>query len=66
MWRGLVSFYVACGIGAIINVAVADWLYLMSVRYWVAGLAGAAIAAFWNFFTTASVTWGGASQTKEE
>lgn len=66
IWRGLVSFYVACGVGAVINVAVADWLYLMSVRYWLAGLAGAAIAAFWNFFTTASVTWGSASQTREE
>jgi len=65
IWRGLVTFYVACGIGAIINVAIADWLYLMSVRYWLAGLAGAAIAALWNFFTTASVTWGGAAQGKE-
>ena len=62
MWRGLLTFYVACGIGAVINVAVADWLYLMSVRYWLAGLAGAAIAAVWNFVTTASVTWGGAGQ----
>lgn len=61
MWRGLLTFYLACGVGAIINVAVADWLYLLSVRYWLAGLAGAAVAAAWNFFTTASVTWGGAS-----
>ena len=62
MWRGLLTFYVACAIGAIINVAIADWLYLMSVRYWLAGLAGAGIAAAWNFFTTASVTWGSAGQ----
>jgi hypothetical protein len=26
----------------------------------VAGVVGAAIAAVWNFLTTASVTWGGA------
>src|SRR4029079_4119087 len=51
LWRGLLTFYVACGVGAIINVAIADWLYLMSVRYWLAGLAGAGIAAVWNFFT---------------
>jgi dolichol-phosphate mannosyltransferase len=62
MWRGLLTFYLACGIGAVINVAVADWLYLMSVRYWLAGLAGAGIAAVWNFFTTASVTWGSTGQ----
>jgi dolichol-phosphate mannosyltransferase len=59
LWRGLASFYVACGIGAFINVAVAEWLYLQSAAYWAAGMAGALIAAIWNFFTTASVTWGG-------
>jgi dolichol-phosphate mannosyltransferase len=64
MWRGLLSFYLACGMGAIINLAVADWLYLSSVSYWVAGLAGAVIAALWNFFTTASLTWGEASNLK--
>lgn len=64
MWRGLASFYLACGMGAVINLAIADWLYLMSVRYWLAGLAGAVIAAVWNFFTTASVTWGEGSNLK--
>jgi dolichol-phosphate mannosyltransferase len=58
MWRGLVSFYAACGIGALINLAIADWLFLKSTPYWLAGLAGALIAALWNFFTTASFTWG--------
>jgi dolichol-phosphate mannosyltransferase len=58
VWRGLLSFYLACGIGALINLAVAEWLYLQSVAYWIAGVAGALIAAMWNFFTTASVTWG--------
>jgi dolichol-phosphate mannosyltransferase len=58
MWRGLASFYAACGIGALINLAIADWLFLKSSPYWLAGLAGALIAALWNFFTTASFTWG--------
>jgi dolichol-phosphate mannosyltransferase len=64
LWRGLVSFYIACGIGAFINIAVAEWLYLQSFAYWAAGLAGALIAALWNFFTTASFTWGGATAEK--
>src|SRR5207244_714980 len=59
MWRGLLSFYAACGIGALINLAIAEWLFLKSLPYWVAGLGGASIAALWNFFTTASFTWGG-------
>jgi dolichol-phosphate mannosyltransferase len=57
-WRGLLSFYVACGLGAFINLAVAQWLYQNSATYWAAGIAGALLAAIWNFFTTASVTWG--------
>jgi dolichol-phosphate mannosyltransferase len=64
LWRGLVSFYVACGIGAFINIALAEWLYLQSATYWAAGMAGALIAAVWNFFTTASVTWGGSRGEK--
>jgi dolichol-phosphate mannosyltransferase len=61
LWRGLASFYVACGIGAFINLAVAEWLYLQSFAYWAAGLTGALLASLWNFFTTASFTWGGAA-----
>jgi len=61
IWRGLASFYVACGIGSLVNLAVAEWLFLQSFAYWAAGLAGALVAAFWNFFTTASFTWGGAA-----
>ena len=61
LWRGLATFYVACGIGAFINLAVAQWLFQHDVVYWAAGMAGAVIAAVWNFFTTASVTWGGSS-----
>jgi dolichol-phosphate mannosyltransferase len=61
IWRGLLSFYLACGTGAFINVAVAEWLFLQSFAYWAAGMAGASVAAVWNFFTTASLTWGGSS-----
>jgi dolichol-phosphate mannosyltransferase len=61
IWRGLISFYIACGLGALINLALADWLYLQGTPYRVAGMAGAVVAAVWNFFTTASVTWGGTS-----
>jgi dolichol-phosphate mannosyltransferase len=63
-WRGLASFYVACSIGALINLAVAQWLFQNSVAYWAAGIAGALVAALWNFFTTASVTWGGSEERR--
>jgi dolichol-phosphate mannosyltransferase len=64
VWRGLLSFYLACGIGAFINIALAEWLYFKSVAYWAAGLTGALVAALWNFFTTASFTWGRAAAGK--
>jgi dolichol-phosphate mannosyltransferase len=59
LWRGLLSFYAACGIGAFINLAVAQSLFTMPLPYWAAGLGGALVAAVWNFLTTASLTWGG-------
>jgi dolichol-phosphate mannosyltransferase len=61
IWRGLLSFYLACSIGAFINLALAEWLFLQSFAYWAAGLVGAMVAALWNFFTTASLTWGAAA-----
>ena len=64
LWRGLLSFYVACGVGALINLALAEWLFWNAVPYFLAGFAGAVVAAFWNFFTTASFTWGRASRGK--
>jgi dolichol-phosphate mannosyltransferase len=64
LWRGLLSFYAACSIGSLINIAVAEWLFVKSLPYWTAGLAGALVAAFWNFFTTASFTWGGSTADK--
>jgi len=66
LWRGLLSFYVACGVGALINLALADWLFLRSMSYWAAGLIGAAVAAFWNFLTTASLTWGGSEPVSDK
>src|SRR4051812_15168932 len=56
LWRGLASFYAACGIGALINIAIAEWLFIKALPYWAAGLAGALVASLWNFFTTASFT----------
>jgi len=64
IWRGLISFYAACGIGALINIALAEWLFLKAVPYWAAGLTGALVASLWNFFTTASFTWGGSTARK--
>ena len=59
-----IALVIACGIGAFINIALAEWLFVKSLPYWAAGLAGALIASLWNFFTTASFTWGGSTARK--
>jgi dolichol-phosphate mannosyltransferase len=54
---GLGSFYVACGLGAGINVVLADFLFARSIPWWLAGLLGALAGAVWNFAITSSFTW---------
>lgn len=54
---GLISFYLACAIGAIINVAVADLFYLRAYPWWLAGLAGAIAGAVWNYAISSTFTW---------
>jgi len=55
--RGLLSFYLACTLGAIINVAVADLLFGKSFPWWLAGTLGAVAGAVWNYAATATFTW---------
>lgn len=55
--RGLLSFYIACFLGALINVALAGWLYRTGVAWWVAGGLGAVSAAVWNYAVTSVYTW---------
>jgi dolichol-phosphate mannosyltransferase len=55
--RGLLSFYLVCGLGAFANVGVASLLYSDQHRWWVAGLAGALIGAVWNYVATRMFTW---------
>jgi len=55
--RGLFSFYIACSIGAVINVALAELLYELSFFWWLAGMLGAIAGAVWNYALTATFTW---------
>lgn len=57
--RALLSFYLACSIGAIVNVELADVLYKLDFPWWIAGVAGAFIAAVWNYAATSVITWRG-------
>jgi dolichol-phosphate mannosyltransferase len=55
----LISFYLACSIGAVINLELADAMYLRQFPWWIAGVSGAFVAAVWNYAATSIVTWRG-------
>jgi dolichol-phosphate mannosyltransferase len=56
-FKGLISFYLACSLGAVINVAVAEMLFSKTVPWWLAGSIGAVVGAVWNYATTTTFTW---------
>jgi dolichol-phosphate mannosyltransferase len=56
--RGLLSFALICGFGAVANVGTATLLFTQQhLIWWVAGIAGAAMSAVWNYAVTSAFTW---------
>jgi dolichol-phosphate mannosyltransferase len=55
--RGLFTFYIACSIGALINVSFAEFLRRAGMVWYVAGLAGTAISSVWNYGVNTILTW---------
>ncbi|MDE2397463.1 MAG: GtrA family protein, partial [Burkholderiales bacterium] len=60
-WRfatGLLSFYLACGVGAVANVGVADVAFDRHYTWWLAAVAGVLVGTVWNYVATSVFTWG--------
>jgi dolichol-phosphate mannosyltransferase len=57
LWIGLVTFLLACSVGALGNVQVARFLRGVGVEWYVAGSVGLAIGAVWNYGVTSMLTW---------
>ncbi|HUA60603.1 MAG TPA: glycosyltransferase [Verrucomicrobiae bacterium] len=55
--RGLATFYLACSIGAVINVQIAELARSVGVPWLIAGAIGLAIGAVWNYGMTSFLTW---------
>jgi len=55
--RGLFTFYLACSMGALINVSFADVLHHAGVRWYLAGLSGSAVTSVWNYGVNTLLTW---------
>ena len=54
---GLMKFYMACAIGAVMNVGFAGVMMRHGMRWWLVGVAGTAISSVWNYWVNAVVTW---------
>lgn len=61
LWRGLVLFYLVCGIGAAANVGIARLLLEGGSLAWgAAGAAGALLTVVWNYAVSSTLIWRGA------
>jgi len=56
-FEGMFSFYLACSVGAIINIAVAEMFFTSNVPWWLAGAIGTIVGAVWNYAMTKTFTW---------
>jgi dolichol-phosphate mannosyltransferase len=59
-WRfltGLVSFAALCSLGVVAGVGVSTLLYQAGTSWWLAGIAGAAMGALWNYVASSAITW---------
>ncbi len=57
-FRGLLSFMLACSLGAFANVGIASYLFENRTQWIVAALAGVLVGAVWNYAVSQIYTWG--------
>jgi hypothetical protein len=48
---------VICGIGAVVNVQSAEYLFDQHIPWWFAGAAGALVGAVWNYAVSTQIVW---------
>jgi dolichol-phosphate mannosyltransferase len=54
---GYFKFVLLCSVPLAANVAVATMVFERGPSWWVAGVAGAIVAAVWNYITTSRAVW---------
>jgi dolichol-phosphate mannosyltransferase len=57
-FKGLLSFMIACSIGALANVGIATYLFDNRTQWIFAALAGVLVGSVWNYAVTQIYTWG--------
>lgn len=56
-FRGLLSFYAVCALGAVANVGIGSLVYEQYHGWWIAGIAGAIVGSVWNYVASSWLTW---------
>lgn len=54
---GLVKFYLACSLGAAINITFASMLIRQGIPWYLAGASGTSISSVWNYGVNTVFTW---------
>jgi dolichol-phosphate mannosyltransferase len=54
---GLITFYLACSLGAVINVTFASMLMTHGLPWYLAGTLGTGISSVWNYGVNTVLTW---------
>lgn len=57
IYRGLLSFYFACSVGAIISIALSSLLNKYGIVWWLSAGSGIIAGSVWNYSTSSIVTW---------
>ncbi|HEX7822888.1 MAG TPA: glycosyltransferase family 2 protein [Sphingobium sp.] len=57
MVKGLLTFYLVCGTGALANIGVGALMFDQHAKWWIAGIAGATVGAIWNYAASSLLTW---------
>jgi len=55
--RGMLSFYLICGVGAVANVGIAAYVFHADRAWWLAGIAGIIVGSVWNYAVSSIFTW---------
>jgi dolichol-phosphate mannosyltransferase len=57
LFQGLITFYIACSVGAFLNIRTASFILGTGLKWYVAGMVGVTLSSVWNFAATAVFTW---------
>lgn len=65
-WGGLLTFCLACGLGVVANVAIANEAFRRGVPWVLAAITGLLFSAVWNYGVTSMTTWRQARRSSEQ